>query len=176
MKYCVYFHINPLRNEVFYVGKGTPRRVKSKFNRSPLWWNTYRKYGMVVDVVHQGLSETEAFALERFYINRIGTKLPVEGVEKRGSLVNLTSGGEGVSGHPRSKDTVERSAAFHRGRKRTDEAKARMSASQKGRVKTPEHRAKLSAANLGKRFAPLSAEHKAKISASRRKQNHAQPL
>lgn len=96
-KCYVYFHINPLKNEVFYIGKGThikgrSPRYSSKYGRNQHWERTVKKYGFIVDVVHDNLTEAEAFELETFYINFYGRRdLGL------GKLVNMTDGGEGTN-------------------------------------------------------------------------------
>jgi len=90
-KYYIYFHINPLKNEVFYVGKGHNKRAYQKYKRNQFWKNTVAKYGFIVDIVETGLTNEEACKREIFYINKIGRKdLGL------GPLVNLTDGGEGL--------------------------------------------------------------------------------
>ena len=53
---CVYFHINPLKNHIFYVGIGTEKRPYSKIGRSDFWWDTVNKYGYIVDITLENLS------------------------------------------------------------------------------------------------------------------------
>jgi hypothetical protein len=88
----VYFHINPLKNEIFYVGIGNDKRPFHKRQRSDLWNNIISKYGYIVDIVHKEVSRGEAIELEKFYINKIGRRnLGL------GTLVNLTDGGDGIT-------------------------------------------------------------------------------
>jgi hypothetical protein len=91
---CVYFHINPLKNEIFYVGIGNKERPYKKHHRSKLWFNIVNKYGYIVDICETNLSWKEACEKERFYIKKIGRRdLGL------GSLVNHTNGGDGVNGY-----------------------------------------------------------------------------
>ncbi len=78
---------------------------------------------------------------------------------------NLTVGGEGRSGFRPSAESVERTAAWHRGRKRDPQAVARTAAAIRGCKRSEAHKAAISAARRGK---PRSAETKAKLSAARR--------
>lgn len=134
--FYVYFHINPLKNEVFYVGKGKKDRAYQKGNRSKYWKNLVNKYSYIIDIVDSNLTEDEAFEKEKFYIKFIGRRdLGL------GPLVNMTDGGDGTSG----------SIRVH-----SDETKARMSIAakrQKGKKKTwvvsDETRAKIGAAHTG---------------------------
>ena len=101
-----------------------------------------------------GVSEEEAFRLEKFWIAFFGRKA------HGGPLVNLTDGGEGTSGAIVSE--ASRAATIDRNKARiwTDEQRAKLRASRTGQ-KMPEHvKATLVAIHTGK---PLSEEHKAKL-------------
>lgn len=111
-EYYVYFHINPLKNEVFYVGKGKGNRAYQKYNRNKHWNNVVNKYGYIVDIVENGLTNEQALEKEKFYIRFIG----------RDKLTNMTDGGEGY---------VE---------KRSDETKKKMSLAQMGNKKGLGHK------------------------------------
>lgn len=76
------------------------------------------------------------------------------------SLVNATDGGEGMTGHKMAPEVIERRAAKLRGRKRPDIAEM-----LRGIPKTAEHRAKLSASKTGKK---ASEETKRKMSETRK--------
>jgi hypothetical protein len=56
-------------------------------------------------------------------------------------------------------------AAAKLGKKASDEARKNLSEARKGRGLTPEWRAKIAASMTGKKLAPLTAEHRARISA-----------
>lgn len=86
---CVYFHINPLKNCIFYVGMGSIKRPYVKSGRSNHWKAVTKKYGYIVNIVEENLTEKEAFEREKFYINKIGLR----------KLVNLTEGGKGLNGN-----------------------------------------------------------------------------
>ncbi len=91
--YYIYFHINPLKNCIFYIGKGRSRRAYTKFHRSELWHNTVNKYGYIINIIEEGLTNEEACEREKFWIKRIGRKdLGL------GNLVNHTDGGDGLIG------------------------------------------------------------------------------
>ena len=105
--YYIYFHINPLKNEIFYVGKGKGKRAYSKNNRNNYWYNTTKRYGYIIDITEDGLTEQEAFEREIFYINKIGRKdLGL------GSLINMTNGGEGPSGIKHTDEAKKRTPEF----------------------------------------------------------------
>ena len=60
----VYFHINPLKNEVFYVGIGSKARAYSKDSRNRFWKFLVSKYGFIVNIVAENLSIEQAKQLE----------------------------------------------------------------------------------------------------------------
>jgi hypothetical protein len=103
--YYIYFHINPLTNKVFYVGKGKLKRAFDRRKRSDYWNNVVNKYGYIVDIVHSNLSEEKAFELEIMYIKRFGIK----------NLVNSTIGGSGgdtISLNPNRDIIVEKQKKY----------------------------------------------------------------
>lgn len=95
--FVVYFHRRP-DGSIFYVGKGTKYRALEFANsRRSLWHNNVvAKYGRAnikVEMIPCA-NEAEAFALEKVHIAV---------ARKRGeSIVNMTDGGEGVSGRKAS--------------------------------------------------------------------------
>ena len=79
LKFYVYLLIDPLNNQVFYVGKGNKDRVfdheknklsKAKINRIKEIQN--KGYNIIRKIVHHGLTEKEAVAAEATLINFIG--------------------------------------------------------------------------------------------------------
>ena len=86
--FCVYFHINPTTNKVFYVGKGKGYRPYSRSNRNDYWINYVNKYGFEVEIIHSNLTEHRAYEFEKLYISFF----------KKENLVNLTNGGKGTLG------------------------------------------------------------------------------
>ena len=87
---CVYLHKNPKTNEVFYVGIGTEKRPFEFNKRSLFWRNYYLKHGVKVCIIENGLSIKEAYVKEIKLISLYGRR-----DLNKGSLVNLTNGGEG---------------------------------------------------------------------------------
>ena len=65
--FIVYIHIRPDINEPFYVGKGIPKREKSKYGRNQYWKNIVNKNNGVFEskILFEGLSEEEALVKER---------------------------------------------------------------------------------------------------------------
>ena len=114
--------------------------------------------------IFENLKEADAFYFEEYLIRRLGRQFV------GGPLVNMTDGGEGESGKIYTPETIAKMRAAAKGRVMPQEQRDKISAALKGRPKTPEHAAKVGLANLGKKRPfknrpPLSAEHKAKVSA-----------
>lgn len=91
-EFYVYEHATE-DGEVFYVGKGRGDRAWAKDGRNKFWRSVERKHGRVVYIVRDGLSEPEAFDMEKRLIAHHGRR-----DEGTGTLVNLTPGGEGKAG------------------------------------------------------------------------------
>lgn len=89
----MYFHLKPKSEEVYYVGVGHGNRAYSvKPARNPFWKAVYDKHGIDVVIMHDDLSLSEAFQLERAYIISIGRR-----DLGTGTLTNLTDGGDGLT-------------------------------------------------------------------------------
>ena len=160
---CIYFHINPLKNHIFYVGIGDENRPYDKRNRNRHWHFVVNKYGYIIDVVEKNLTWEEACKKERFYINKIGRK-----DLKKGNLVNVTDGGEGNLGLIHTSTAKEKMSIARKGIKHTDEHNKNVSQSLKGRVFSKEHRENISRARKGKNRKPHTEEHRRKIGDSKR--------
>jgi hypothetical protein len=65
--FIVYIHIRPDINEPFYVGKGIPKRDKSKYGRNQYWHNIVNKNNDIFKskILFEGLSEEEALLKKR---------------------------------------------------------------------------------------------------------------
>lgn len=97
MSFYVYLHKKP-NGEVFYVGKGTKKRAWSRHGRNPYWNNIYKKYGeFTVEIFEDNLQEWYAFELEQALI----LKFKSLGC----NIVNISDGGEGISGLVASEET-----------------------------------------------------------------------
>jgi hypothetical protein len=164
----VYFHINLVSNEVFYVGKGKGRRAWKKTSRSEHWYNVVNKYGYRVDIIHDNLSEKRAFDWEKLYISMFGRK----------NLVNHTDGGEGQS-NP-SDETRKKMSNIHKGKIISEETRKKISDSTKGKkpnnygIKVSnETRKKLSEINKGENNSFYGKTHSDE---SRKKMSEARKL
>lgn len=102
--FYVYGHYKPNEERPFYVGKGTGRRCFSRSGRPKHWHHIVNKYfsetGLPIIKILSGELESEelAFDLEKFWIALFG-RINI----KTGCLINLTNGGEGISGFTYSK-------------------------------------------------------------------------
>lgn len=181
--FYVYEHWRPDRQECFYVGKGKGGRANElRHNR-----NRFHKFiqaklsrlGTAVEVriVFNGLSESEAFTLER---ERIAF-WRADGAD----LANWTDGGEGPSGYKQSPEhrrkrgaakrayysttegqlahtkMVEAAIAANTGRPLSPETKLKMSKTRKAMPLTPQQLA------LGERAKKKTAVHIAAIVAAK---------
>jgi hypothetical protein len=137
MNCLVYTHTRPDTNEVFYVGKGTVRRVNERRGRNNYWNNVVNKAGgFVSSIVAGNLDSQTALNFEKVLIK----KLREEGFK----LCNITDGGEGVDGYKHSPERLQkvRQAALgnksRTGQKISDQQKAKMSAVLTGRKHSEE--------------------------------------
>lgn len=165
--YYVYTHIRLDTGKVFYVGKGKGRRAFWQNQRNKHWKAIVAKTGFDVHFVASGLTEEEAFQLEKETISYFG----------RVNLANYTDGGDGASGAKRSLELKELMRQKMLGRKfsletidkmrkaakqRGPEFQAKRSEKLRGRKHTDEHKAKIAQAGIGRK---LSQESRDKISA-----------
>ncbi len=65
--FIVYIHIRSDINEPFYVGKGIPKRDRSKYGRNQYWHNIVNKNNGIFEykILFEGLSEKDALLKER---------------------------------------------------------------------------------------------------------------
>lgn len=152
-EFYVYQYIDPRDNMPFYIGKGKGRRKNShlgengsKQRRSN--WDKIRRIkdirnaGLqpIVDIISDGLSEDEAFALEIEMIEKYGRRL--EG----GILTNICTGGHGRTGMKHTEEARRKIAEKNTGKQHSEETKKRISEAKKGKTHSDEARAKMSMA------------------------------
>lgn len=139
--YYVYAHINPFTGHIFYIGKGKGDRCKSLHRRSERWHNYIRKYGCVIHILEDQLTQEDAFKREVYYIDKIGRK-----DLGKGELINMSDGGVGGNNNKGRKLSEEwrrkiglagrgRVGAM-RGKAMPEETKNKISQSLKGRPAT----------------------------------------
>lgn len=107
---CLYFHINPIKQEIFYVGIGDEKRpyTISEQHRTKFWFNIFHKYGYQVIIIEKNLTWEQACKKEIYWIKRIGRRDLNEG-----TLVNQTDGGDGQ--YNPSKETREKMSKAKQG-------------------------------------------------------------
>jgi hypothetical protein len=152
---------------ICYVGKGRAHRPMQHFKCPSKHRNKHLGRIIIaaggtlrIEWLVSGLSERAALAEEIRLIAEIGRS-------PNGPLVNLTDGGDGVSGLVHSVETRARLSALVAGTKQTPERIEKRTAKLRGRKmppRTPEWCAAHSAALRGKK---LTAEHRAKLTAVR---------
>jgi hypothetical protein len=131
---------------VFYVGKGKERRAFWQNQRNKHWKAIVAKAGFDVNFVALGLSEKEAFELEKETISYYG----------RANLANYTDGGDGASGAKRSSELKELMKQKMLGRKFSPETIAKMKEAAKQR--SPDFQVKRAEKLRGRKH---SDEHRA---------------
>lgn len=180
--FYVYLHKRATDGSIFYVGKGSGNRSTDFTHRSLHWKYVANKYGVVVDIALDNLSEDEAFAEEVRLIALHGRK-----DKKSGTLVNKSDGGEGPSGmrlsddarriisqrqlgdsniakRPEVRKKLSAAMAAHGNPMSDPIVRAKSAASRVGIKISSETRLKLSKSHLGKVFSKSTCE---KISAIR---------
>lgn len=157
--FYTYIHRKKDTGEVFYVGKGTGQRYRTKQYRSTYWHRTVDKHGLLAEVVEEYDNEADAFAMERYLIasyRQLGV-----------NLCNLTDGGDGAAGAKRTEEWKRRAGQWVSkaltGRKDSEETRRRKSEAAKGRPMSPEAIAKTAAFHTGRKRSP---ETLAKMSAA----------
>lgn len=161
--YLVYTHTRPDTNEIFYVGKGTGKRMKCRTNRNIHWKRIVDKAnGFKYDVLAKNLTEQEALNFEILMIKKMK--------EAGFGLCNMTNGGDGVSGFKHSPEMCEAQrqrmlgvTPWNKGKPTSPEAIEKMRLAKLGKKQSPEHIAKCAESRRGKKY---SEAHRKAISES----------
>lgn len=165
-----------------YVGKGKGQRWRQHDRRTH-----NKRLQRILDAaialgcevptikIREGLTEAEALETEIALIRAIGR-------DRAGPLVNMTDGGEGMSGWKHTEASKRKISANNRARGCSAETRAKMSESRRNappirrKPLTQEQRARISAAKKGKpatrKGFHLSAETKLKLSIAARNRVH----
>ena len=138
--FYTYVHRKASNGEIFYIGKGAGNRLDRFNNRNNHWHKTVAKHGLISEKVLETELEDEALELERFLISEIGRRDLGDG-----PLVNMTDGGDGVSGHKHSSDSRSRMSESHRGVPLSKKHRDNMLASVREANKRPEVKQRRSA-------------------------------
>lgn len=135
-RFYVYVHRRKSDMRVFYVGKGSGKRMASACGRSVYWSRVVNKHGFFTEIVQSSMAEKDAFTLERILISCYG----------KDSLCNQCDGGEGAAGVKKSKDAIKKTADALRGRKRPSRIGQAVAKSRKGKPLPDETKEKISKA------------------------------
>lgn len=136
-----YVYKHTFSSGAIYIGKGKGKRGYSFSNRNKIWIAHRNKYGdPLVEIVYSGLEEKESFRLEIKEIAR----------NQHLTLLNMTVGGEGVSGYEASPELIARRNKAIKKAHSTQVTKDRVSRASKKAHSNPitkaKHRKSLSAA------------------------------
>lgn len=156
--FYVYSHHKANTDKVFYIGKGRKERDKKKC-RSKHWNNIVNKHGLTIKRIHENLLELEAMSLEIKLIKEIG-RLDLG----TGPLINLTDGGEGLSGFVRTPENRLKLSLANLGKKNSPESNIKRSIAHKGKSHNSTWNANVSAAVSG---VPKSDSHKESLKVAR---------
>jgi hypothetical protein len=163
--YYVYAYLRSKNSErgpkysPYYIGKGCGQRA---FNKKRAIAAPADKSFIVF--LEEGLTETEAFALEKYAVSLYGR------IDKgMGILWNMTDGGEGCSGVIMSEETRAKIARALTGKKRPPEVIKKMAKGRTGILHTEETKRKMSESRRGKKKGPHSDAAKQRISEGKAK-------
>ena len=137
--YYVYRHVRLDTNEVFYIGIGTKLKSFSCFNteyyrafskksRNAYWRNIANKTEYLVEILIESDDYEIIKEKEKEFIKLYGRK------ENKGTLSNLTDGGDGCIGIKQSLETIEKRVSKFRGIPKSKEMKEKLSKIHKGKI------------------------------------------
>jgi hypothetical protein len=138
----------------YYIGKGSGDRAYSKIRA--IAKPTDSSY---IVFLEEGMTESEAFALEKYAIALYGRLDKGNGI-----LWNMTDGGEGCSGVIMSQETKDKIAKSLTGRKRPRSVTEKIIQTRAGYRHSEETKRKMSKTRTGKKRGPLTPEWKLKVS------------
>jgi hypothetical protein len=163
----VYRHIRLDKNEPFYIGIGTDsnyQRAYSKSSRNIFWNRVVNVTDYEVEIIMDNLTKDIAKQKEIEFISLYGKK-----INKTGTLVNISDGGDGNSGGKHTEESKKKIgeankfkdySKFNRSHFQTQEYKDKISKINKGRKMPDSMREKTS---LRMKNRVLSDEQKEKL-------------
>lgn len=137
----VYIHKRLDNNEIFYVGIGTQKNYKRAYDiydRSSFWKKVFKKSKISVEILHENLSWETACKIEIELIAKYGRKNL-----NKGTLVNLTDGGQGSPNTINSEETRKRKSDAAKNKPKSQKHKENSKNACKGISKSLEHKLKL---------------------------------
>jgi hypothetical protein len=173
--FYVYLHVRGDTGTPFYVGKGYRNRYMQRDRKNLQWKHIVNKHGFDTIFLERNLTESKAFELEMYWINRIGRL-----IDNSGPLVNITIGGDGCTGRSWNGSRSGIQNPMY-GKIQTEETKKKISDSKKGKARPAHVQEILRNAGKGKigklsnRFGTThseSAKEKMRNAWQKRKQNN----
>lgn len=169
--YYVYEYVDPRNNQPFYIGKGKGNRFNHHIKNLNDGNNLHKTNKIkkilsenldpIINIISSGLTETEAFEMERILILKFGR---ID--NKTGCLVNLTDGGEGQSGwipgYDYRKKMSESTSGVKNGmfgKKHSEETKNKIREKSIGRKASEETKKKMSIERIGVKNAFYGKKH-----------------
>lgn len=144
-KHYLYRHIRLDRYEPFYIGIGTKpdsyngfkweySRAHVQCKRNKFWKNVVNKTTYRIEIILESddidlIKKKEIEFIALYGRRDLG----------KGTLVNLTDGGDGISNAKLSEETKERMSNSKKGTKASEESKLKISIGNKGKKRTEEH-------------------------------------
>lgn len=134
----VYLHVREDKEEVFYVGIGSDdkhHRANTKRNRNRHWHNVVNKLNGKYEtyIIMDGIEYDYAQEMEKYFIELYGRR-----DLKKGTLCNLTDGGQGCLGLKHSKEARRKMGLSNKGKSISDWHKERISEFHKGKKQSDE--------------------------------------
>lgn len=141
----LYRHIRLDRNEPFYIGIGkVQKRAYSKCDRNKYWHNIINISDYEVEIMIDDLTWEQACEKEKEFIKLYGR------FQNRGTLCNMTDGGEGSVGCIVSEETRKKKSEISKKIGISKETREKMSSKLRGRPLPQWQRDILSKAAMGK--------------------------
>ena len=156
--FYTYMHTRNDTSQPFYIGKGSGNRAWVNAGRNKHWKAIAAKHGHTVCILSNWPTEREAFEHETLLIECFR--------EIGADLVNVTNGGDGVSGLVHDISVRSRISASLSGRTRPASVVKKISQSHKGKIVSESTRRLISEANT--RRPPASASTRELIAAAHR--------
>ena len=131
----LYQHRRVDTNEVFYVGIGkSTKRAYSKHGRSKPWKDFTKEHSYFVEILNENLTWKQVCEKEKELIKQYGRR-----DLKKGPLVNMTDGGDGVENLPAETlkligSKIKGRPGTFLGKKHTEESKDRNRQAHLGKV------------------------------------------
>lgn len=158
----LYRHVRLDKNQPFYVGIGVRenyRRAKTIVRRNKFWKNVVNKTAWEFEIILDDLTWEQALEKEKEFISIYGRS-----DLNKGTLTNLTDGGDGTLGMIVSDEFRKRLSVVNTGKKLTAEHSRKISLANKGRTFSKETKIKMSETAKGRKASPGT---RAKMSAMR---------